>query len=225
LKAFLLMIATLLVGLGAAKAQESSVLSRPTGIGGFDTTTDGAIARLLSSAGVPGGIIRVYDQCLQPSPQRFFLQGITLQQGLDSVASIDPSRKWIYRDGAIFVGQQLQSRTILGAVIRDVEISPSDTLTLSTQRLLQPAEVRDRIKVTGINEEIIHQFSGISKVRVAGTAPEQPIAAPPIHLHQVMLSDLLNSLASMSGRAVWLYEQFECGSKSWFRITWVVGGL
>jgi hypothetical protein len=217
------MIATLLLGLGTAQAQEGSVLSRPTGISGFDTTTDGAIAQLLSSPGVPGGSIRLYDQCLQPSSQRFFLQGITLQQGLYSVASIDPSRKWIYRDGVIFVGQQLESRTILGTVIRDIEINPSDALTLSTQRLIQTTEIRDRIKVSGLDERMNHvEISGFGSVRAAGAAPQQPIAAPPINLHQITLSDSLNSLASMSGKAVWLYEQFECGSRSWFRITWVV---
>jgi len=221
--AFLLMFAMLYLGQGTVQAQESAVLSRSVGIKDTNTSPDGAIALLLHAGGVPGGIISLYDRCLQPSPQRFFLQGFTLQQGLDSIASIDASRKWAYRNGAILVGQQLQTRTILSAILDDVEFRPSDALTLSTQRLLETGEVRGRIRALkfdeGMNPVIISGFYAISRT---GNRDQTLPPVPPIHLHQVTLSDSLNSVAAINGKAVWLYEQFECGGKATFRITWVV---
>ena len=219
-KVTLIVITALCLGQGMVRAQESSVLSRPSGTPDMKTTTDGAIASLLNSARVPGGIISFYDRCQQPSPQRFFLQGVTLEQGLDSVASIDSSRKWTYRDGVILVGIEIENRTILSTAIPNVEINTNDALSLSTQQLLQSAEVRDRVKAMKLEE--VNSELGFSAVRRDGNATEDLPTPAPKHLHQVTLEEALTFLARTNGKAVWLYEQFECGGKATFRITWVV---
>lgn len=201
--------------------QEASALERPVTLVVANATSADALASLVAQAGIPGGIISVYDQCKQPRRHRFSLHTATLQRGLDYVAGIDSSRIWVYRDGVILVGFKLADRTILRTVIGDLDIYPDDALSLSTQRFLEAAEVREQVKRAGLTQ--MSPELGFSSIRKKGqTPPDQPPALQPKHLHNTTLEDALNALASIRGTGVWHYEQFACGNKSSFRISWMV---
>lgn len=218
---FLILIASLPPAQVSAPAQESAVLSRPVALMNFRGTSAAAVAALLSEARVAGGIISLYDGCAYPSGQLFKLEETTFRQGLDYVSRIDKSRGWAYRNAMILVGLELADKTILKTIIRSVKINSNDTLNLSTQRLLESAEVKKRIKKVGLVQ--MQPNPGISSIRRGGAAPPKESPTPPSkQLHNITLEAALNVLASTKGRAVWHYEQFICDNKSSFRLDWAV---
>jgi hypothetical protein len=202
------------------KTSQQDVLSRVASVKPYTGASSGAIADLLAGTHVPGGIVSVYSRCSTPAQYQFPFDGATLGKELDYVRSIDSSRVWIYRDGFIIVNHDLINRTVLAANISDIDVNPDDALTLSTQKLVRSPEVAKRVKDLRLEE--MYNRGGFSAIRASGYPNEEVPASPPQHLHQINLEDALNRLASIKGNAVWHYEQFECGTKSTFRIQWIV---
>ena len=202
-------------------ADRVEILSRPAAVKTFKATSGAAIADLLAGTHVPGGIVSVYSRCATPIEYQFSFSGATLEQELDYISSVDTSRRWIYRDGVILVGSEFIPRTILNAIIEDIDIKSDDALSLSTQRLLESPEIRGRANVAGLVEGMT-EVPGFYAVPNS-SMPTEDLAAPPSkHLHQVTLADALAAVATMKGENVWHYEQFECSSTPTYRIAWVV---
>jgi len=216
-----ILITSFLSAQAPVPADKVEILSRPAAAKTFKGASGAAVADLLAGTRVPGGIISVYSRCATPTEYQFSFSGATLEQELDYISYIDTSRKWIYRDGVILVGSDILPRTILNAIIKDIDIKPDDALSLSTQRLLQSPEVRDRANVAGLVEGMT-QVSGFYALPNSSTPTEHPAAPASRHLHQVTLADALDEVATMKGKNVWHYEQFECGSKPTYRVVWVV---
>jgi hypothetical protein len=216
-----ILITSFLYAQAQVPADKVEILSRRTAVKTLKATSGAAVADLLAGTHVPGGIISVYNRCTTPTEYQFSFSGGTLEQELDYVSSVDTSRNWIFRDGVILVGSDILPRTILNAIIEDIDIKPDDALSLSTQRLIQSPEVRDRAKVAGLDEGM-SQGSGFYALPNPNTPTEPVAASPPRHLHQVNVAEALDELATMKGKNVWHYEQFECGSKPTYRIVWVV---
>jgi hypothetical protein len=216
-----ILITSLLCAQTPAPADKVEMLNRPAGIKTFTATSGAAVADLLDGTHVPGGIISVYSRCATPTEYQFSFSGATLEKELDYIASIDTSRKWIFREGAILVGSDMLPRTILNAIIKEIDLKPDDALSLTTQRLLESQEVRDRAKVAGL-EEGMTPVSGFYALPNPSTPNEHLAPAAPRHLHQVTVAEALDQLAMMKGQKVWHYEQFECGNRPSYRITWVV---
>ncbi len=211
-----ILVTTFLFAQAPVPADRVEILSRPAAVKTFKATSGAAIADLLDGTHVPGGIVSVYSRCATPIEYQFSFSGATLEQELDYISSVDTSRRWIYRDGVILVGSEFLPRTILNTIIKDVDIKSDDALSLSTQRLLESPEVRGRA-VEGMIE--VSGFYAVPKPSM----PTEDLAAPASrHLHQVTLADALAAVATMKGKNVWHYEQFECSSKPTYRIAWVV---
>jgi hypothetical protein len=137
------------------------------------------------------------------------------------VSRIDGSRKWFFTNGLIIVGSELTGKTILDSVIHDIDIDPSEALSITTQRLLNTPEVRSRVQRAGLNE--LTPELGFAQIRKdPGSTPVQLPVKRPKHLHRTTLQDALNVAAAMKGTGVWEYEQYTCKSKSSFRLDWVV---
>lgn len=217
----LLLVASLWPIQAPAPAQETAVLRRPVALSALKGTSAVAAITLLAEAHVPGGVISLYNRCTAPSDQRFSLQETTLEQGLDYVSTIDSSRKWNYQEGLIIVGYEVAEKTILKTTLHDVDIDPNDALSLSTERLLGTVELREQVKREGLLE--MSTALGFSAISRNGTAPpEKSRTSKPKHFPEITMVQALNFLASTKGMAVWHYEQFVCGNRTSFRLSWVV---
>lgn len=205
-----------------ATPQQADVLKRPVELRSLDGTGSDAMIGLLVQARVPGGIILIYDECGQPRMKHFSFPRGTLQQGLDYISTTEVSWRWIYKDGVILAARGDTDKTILNTIIRAVDISSKDALSLAAQKLFLTPEVRAAISKAGL-EEMVPQI-GFSAMQPSGKSSEQePTATRSMHLQNVTLEKALNSLAEMHGSAVWRYEQFKCGTKSSYRVGWAAG--
>src|SRR5580698_8542151 len=200
--------------------QQIVVLARQVELRNLDGTSADAIAALLTQAQAPGGIISAYGACTAPGTEHISVSPGTLQQGLDYISMVDPSRKWTLKDGVILVGHDTANGTILNTVIRSIDISPNDALSLVAQRLLQTVETQTAIKEANLDEMI--PPLGLSPIKPSEETSSRKSAPPSKHFENVTLEQALNSLAAMHGNAVWHFEQFKCGAKSSFRISWIV---
>jgi hypothetical protein len=212
-----ILLGTVFATQSPAPGRDNDILERKVALGQKGASSQ-AITILLAQVHVPGGIVSVYDRCSKPVDHQFTLQEATLEQGLNYISTIDGTRTWINQNGTIIVGTDLANRTVLKTIISDFDVNPSDALSLSTQRLLQSAEVREAAKRLGLIE--MSPNLGFSSVNNSSSTPNGVSAATPSrHFHQTSLENILNSLASMQGYAVWHYEQFDCNTTS-FRVTW-----
>jgi hypothetical protein len=203
------------------QSPDTGALNRSVALTDFKGTSADAVASLLTKAEVPGGVVSIYEGCTQPEQRVFSLQGATLSHGLDYISSLDGSRKWIFQEGVVVVGSGLVSETPLSTVLGEVVIDSTDSLSLSTQKLLESVEVRQRIKKIGLVE--LNTPLGLSGVsRTEAGHPQARPKPQPIHLNGKRLEQVLNILASSKGKAVWHYEQFVCDQKTSFRISWLV---
>ncbi len=217
----LVVILSLYLPQTSAFAQEVAALSRPVALVNLKGTSDDAVAALLNQARIPGGIVSLYAGCVKPREHTFSLQDGTLQRGLDYILTIDDSRRWTQRDGVILVGFQLTGKTILSTIIRELYVNPNDPLSLSVQRLLASREVRESVEKAGLIE--MSPELGFSSIAKPGaTALEESRAQQTMYFHEITVEQTLNALASKNRTAVWHYEQFVCGGKSSFRLSWAI---
>lgn len=214
----LILIASFFPG-QAASGQGNDFLERKVTVNQKSSSAQ-AITVLLAQVNAPGGIISIYDRCSKPLDHQFSIQGATLQQGLNYISTIDGSRTWINRNGVILVGSNAANRTILNTIISDVDINPTDALSLSTQRLLESGEVREAEKKLGLVEMSSNLgFSSVSSKPEVTNGPSAQL--PQKHFHRITVRDALNVLSSIRGVAVWHYEQFSC-DVSTYRLSWVL---
>jgi hypothetical protein len=199
-------------------ARDGTILDRPVALKDLNGTSAEAVEVLLAESGASGGVISVYDRCAQPRTRVFSVQGVTLRGGLDYILTLDGSRKWTYQDGVLVVGLTPPGATLLDTVLGESSVDPEVPLTLSTQKLLQSKEVAARIAKMGLVELTVPLgYSAAPKDVAAAASPRQP----PLKIQSGRtLQQALDILASSKGRAIWQYEQFTCGHKSAFRITW-----
>ena len=205
----------------ALPPKQDSALLRPVETRSLDGTSVDAVAALLAQAQVPGGVISTYESCAGSGPRHFALPRGTLRQGLDYISMIDASRRWTYKNGVVLVGYDSTDHTILNTVIHEVDINPKDALSLAAQRLFETAEAREAIRKA--NLDTMPAPLGFSPNKHGGQGPQREAAAAlPKHFQNITLEEALDSIAVMHGNAVWHFEQFKCGAKSSFRISWPV---
>lgn len=199
-----------------------NVLDRAVVLKDLRGTSVDAVAALLAEGETPGEIVSIYGNCSQPSERVFSSRsGVTLREALDYVSTVDRARRWNYRDGVIVIGSDAAPGTILGTILGELAIKADDSLSLSTQKLLQSKEVRDRVKKAGLLE--LNTPLGLSELRKLDEAHvHRPRSVESIHLGGKTLEQALNILASARGKAAWHYEQFGCGQKISFRVSWLI---
>jgi hypothetical protein len=218
---FLFLICDL--SLQAQKGTENTdALDRAVTIKNLRGTSADAVSTLLVEAEVPGGVVSVYDNCARPTEHVFSSPpAATLRQALDYVSTVDHARTWAYRDGVIIVGSGPTSNTILGTVLGEVTIEPTDSLSLATQKLLESKEMKDKIRRAGLVE--LNTPLGLYAVRRADTIPSSLAhSSKAIQTRGKTLEQALNVLASSNGMAAWHYEQFGCAKKTSFRVSWLI---
>lgn len=197
-----------------------NALDRSVSLHAFKGTSAEATASLLGQAGVAGGVVSISDHCDQPPQRVYSLQtGATLRKGLNYISTIDGSRNWNYESGVIVVNQTPAVATLLNTSIPEIELNFANSLSLSTQQLLQSKAVRDQIKANHLVElNAPLGFSTVSRnAKLHTSAPAQSN-----QLRGKTLEQALNALATSRGNAVWHYEQFVCDQKISFRIGWLV---
>jgi hypothetical protein len=136
------------------------------------------------------------------------------------VSKIDSSRKWTHTNGLIIVGLEQADKTILNAIIHDIDINPGDALSLTAQRLLDTPEVHSSIQRAELNE--LTPELGFGQIRNPAAPSTQSSIEQPKHLHEITLLNALNLVAATKGTGVWEYEQYTCNNKSSFRLSWIV---
>jgi len=206
-------------------AQESrlELLKRPAVLRNMKGTSAEAIASLLAQARVPGGIVSISANCDKPNDLLFASKSETLQGGLDYVSSLDASQAWIYKNGVVLAGRKQARKTLLKTTISEITIDPNETLSLATQRLLETAEVRGEVAKNGLEE--LTTPLGFSAIQPVSNRPSVSSEnRKPELLQRKSLEDALNALALSRNSAVWHYEQFVCGKKTSFRVSWPVTG-
>jgi len=217
----------LISGLGAsqtiAQASKLEPLKRPAALKKMKGTSADAIASLLAQANMAGGIISTYSDCGKPKEHLFVTKSGTLQDNLDYVSSLDASQAWIYENGVILAGFKQAPKTLLATTISEVKIDPNETLSLATQRLLGSSELREVIARTGVEESAspLGYSSVPSRQGAYSTTKED---RQPEVLYGKTFEEALNALALSRNSAVWHYEQYVCGKRSSFRVSWVVSG-
>jgi hypothetical protein len=201
-------------------SSDVNVLNRSVALREFKGTSAEAAASLLREAGVGGGVVSVSDHCDQPPQRVYSLQnGATLRNGLDYISTFDGSRNWNFESGVIVVNQTAAPATLLNTAIPEIGLNFANSLSLSTQQLLQSKEVRDQIRIKHLVElNTPLGFSAVSRNAELHTSPP----AQSNRLRGKTLEQALNALATSRGNAVWHYEQFVCDQKSSFRISWLV---
>jgi hypothetical protein len=197
-----------------------NALDRSVALHEFKGTSAEAAAALLGQAGVAGGVVSISDHCDQPPQRVYALQtGATLRKGLNYISTIDGSRNWNYESGVIVVNQTPAVATLLNTSIPEIELIFANTISLSTQQLLQSKAVRVQIKTKYLVEfDTPIGFSALSRNTELHTSP-------PVQSNQLRgktLQQALNALATSRGNAVWHYEQFVSDQKISFRIGWLV---
>lgn len=207
--------------LGSAH-NERTALERPVVLKTFRGTTADAVAALLAQARLSGGIVSVTDGCAPPDQRVIELGETTLRQGLEYISAIDSSRRWVFSGNQVLVGNQLLEKTILDTFLHKVVIRIDDPLTLSTQRLLQSKEVQRKLARIRLDE--LSPALGFSKVSAQSTetSGHSDDTNSVKRFSDARLYEALNMLAAAKGASVWHYEQFNCGSRRSFRISWVV---
>jgi hypothetical protein len=198
------------------------VLNRSVVLRDLRGTSVDAVAALLAQTEIPGEVVSIYSDCKQPSEKVFSSPaGATLRQALDYVSTVDSARSWTYRNGVIVFGPSPAPKTILDTTLGEVTVKLGDTLSLSTQSLLQSKEVQAGIKRTGLAE--LNTPLGLSAVRRVEAPHVAPAhSAESVQLRGKTLEQALNFLASTRRNAAWHYEQFGCGQKTTFRVSWLI---
>lgn len=111
----------------------------------------------------------------------------------------------------------------MNTAISKVTIEPTETLSLATQHILESIELKDVIGRTGMEQ--LTTPLGFSEIQ---NNSDSTSPSPENRKREVLfgktLEDALNALALSRNSAVWHYEQYNCGKKSSFRVSWLVKG-
>jgi len=209
-------------GFFRSESSKQTALDRTISLKNFHGTTADAVSAMLAQARLSGGIVTLSDRCAQPDQLPLNLNEISIRNGLDQIANIDHSRAWIFSSGQILVGNQLLKKTILSKTVGEVVFKGGEPLSLSTQRLIQSKEVQQQVTRAGLQE--LSPSLGFAGVEgQSGQTTSHSVDQPVKRVSHKQLYEALNALAAARGRvSVWHYEQFSCGGKQSFRISWTV---
>lgn len=173
-----------------------------------------AFVQALIGSHVPGGIELVGDcntRGVTVRPQT----GSSLGHVLEGIVAARPDLSFeISKGGGVYVRPHSGALGILDVKIRDLRIPDRNNLTGAVDRIVRLPVVQARIRELGLQEGLVELgFSGLPK---PGYPRPDPI---PLSLSDVTVREALDSLAELSGRAVWVYAEDACSAKRTFTIS------
>lgn len=170
-----------------------------------------AITQVLSFAKLPGGVVRMMN-CEETPRHSFNVNGMSVSEALDYIASFDRVTSWKLQDGVINVVPTAGIPELLKIQL-DVFAAKDGRLLANavSGMLFSNPKVRARASEIGLTRA--PQFGGLS-------SSDEPIIH--IELHDVTVQQVLNNIALKHGSGVWRYSENHCQQKNEFQIDWAV---
>jgi hypothetical protein len=174
----------------------------------------GVFARALSTAHVPGGVVKI-EGCnaasvLKPWRAHIF----TLREALDSIVQAEPDYNWSINDGVVNLTPKSEEPALLRTRVSRVKVENARSIYLPLSQLMALPEVRESIAQLGLSQ------APLLLIGVGSLKPDEP--GYTIDCQNVTLKEALNTIVRAHGGAVWRYKETRCNGKSEFSLDFVV---
>jgi hypothetical protein len=180
--------------------------------------TAGSVVKLLTLAGVPGGIVQFLG-CNERTPAEAAnaAEGITLEEALSGLKKTNPQTSWHVAGAVLRVDLSSQVPSILSTRLPHIRLEDAENLVLSMGQLLQTAEVQLAARHSGA--ELVQPelgFTSLNKDPLMNSTRSDPL-----ELSDVSVEDFLNILAARHSHAIWEISEHSCGSRHTMRFSWL----
>lgn len=182
-------------------------------------TITNAITRILRAGHVPGGVVTV-TTCGANETYTFAPVGSTLRDALDSVVIADPRYEWYIDEGAINLVPSSKKPALLDVIIKDFKVNHTKTLDKVVRELLSSPEVRSRANELHLTQGAMQ--IGIAALDRPGSAEVEESNDFTLHVQNLSVRDILNTIARMHGTAVWSYHENLCKGETEFSVGFLV---
>jgi len=178
------------------------------------TTTD-ALVRVLSVAGVPGGVVRK-SRCDAPPKYRLSPAGSSLRDALEAIVSNDPQYKWQIEDGVVNLLYRNTNPTFLNLRIARFNAKNVRTVNEALDLLLRTPEVQNGVARLHIGTQLFRGGLGYYGLPSGNRGDNNQKFT--VDLKNVTLREALNAIARAHGRAIWAYTQGDCNGRKFFSL-------
>jgi hypothetical protein len=177
--------------------------------------TTSIIVRGLSTAGVPGGIVKV-PACEERPRAVFTPQGATLRNVLDSAVSTDPEYLWDVEEGVVNLLPRGGEPSFLKLRVRRFKAEDVGTLNEALDQLLATPEVRSGVQSLALGPQVFRGGLGYYGPDENGGRKFS------VSVENATVREALNAIVRAQGKAVWAYTQQQCNGTKSFSIDFLV---
>jgi hypothetical protein len=177
--------------------------------------TTSIVVRGLSTAGVPGGIVKV-PACEERARAVFTSQGATLRNVLDSAVSSDPEYLWDVEEGVVNLLPRGGEPSFLKLRVRQFKAEEVGTLNEALDQLLATPEVRRGVQDPALGVQVFRGGLGYYGSDESGGRKFS------VSVENATVREALNAIVRAQGKAVWAYTQQQCNGTKSFSIDFLV---
>lgn len=169
-----------------------------------------AAVRILSRAGVPGGVITLIE-CSPEALFNFEIPETTLANALTLITGADSTYRWNIDSGVVNIFPIKSIPEFLQTAVKPVDFRENpESIGAITSFLLSRKETTDKL----IELQLVPAMRTI--IKGINTNPKKLA----VTFHHSSLLEAFNILAATHGQAVWEYQEFGCKKPKEYQLSW-----
>lgn len=183
-----------------------NVLSRPVEVNDTeDIPTKSAFIKAMSTARVPGGIVRVHDCVPDPITQRWRPLTTSLRDLLDTIVLADPQYQWQLSQQVVNLTLKNNEPALLNIRINKLEAKSATSANALIDKLVSLPEVQQAVSKLKLQSAL--------RILVAPISLKPNKKSFDVSCKDVTVKEALNTIVRSHGSAVWEYRERRCDGK------------